>query len=83
MEVSASFFTYWGYIEILDLTNDNLSSIVGLVVKNDWFDSFYTTWKTIIANEDLNLKLSKETIDDLVQSIENLKNKLDEENIVY
>jgi hypothetical protein len=83
MEVPASFFTYWGYIQILDLAKDNLNPIVGLVVKNDWFDSFYTTWKTIIANEELNLKLSKETIDDLVQSIENLKNKLDEENIVY
>ena len=81
--LSKYFFKYWDYINALEVTKASTSSIVGVVTKNDWFDSFYTNWKVVQANEALNNKISKSTVTKLVEVIEGVKKQLDNENIVY
>lgn len=77
------FFKYWEYISTLDMTVSNTNSIVGIVAKQDWFGTFYTTWKTVQANKELNNKISEETVAEISKTIDELKIYLDNENIVY
>ncbi|RZT96588.1 hypothetical protein EV201_1226 [Ancylomarina subtilis] len=81
--MSKDFFTYWDYINALEITKANVNTIVGVVTKQNWFGTFYTNWKAVQANKALNNKISKTTVDELNKAIEDVKNHLDSENIIY
>lgn len=67
----------------MDITKASTSSIMGVVTKQDWFGSFYTSWTAMQANEQLKNKLTEAKIEELDILIEEVKNNLDNENIVY
>ena len=71
------------YINALEITKANVNTIVGVVTKQNWFGTFYTNWKAVQANKALNNKISKTTVDELNKAIEDVKNHLDSENIIY
>jgi len=77
------FFTAWDYINAFDVTKANVSSIVGLVTKQNWFGMFYNNWKLMVANQALSNRITQSKVDELNQAIEDVKNHLDSDNIIY
>lgn len=78
-----AFFTAWDYINAFDVTKANASSIVGLVTKQNWFGMFYNNWKLMVANQALSNRITQSKVDELNQAIEDVKNHLDSDNIIY
>jgi hypothetical protein len=83
LDVPEEFFVAWDYLNAFDVTKANASSIVGLVTKQNWFGTFYNNWKLIVANQALSNKITQSKVDELNKAIEDVKNHLDSENIVY
>ncbi|MCG8410919.1 MAG: hypothetical protein MI739_06525, partial [Bacteroidales bacterium] len=83
LDVPEDFFVAWDYLNTFDITKANANSIVGLVTKQNWFGTFYNNWKLMIANQALSNKITQSKVDELNKAIEDVKNHLDNENIVY
>ena len=81
--LSTQFFKMWDYINAIEVTKASASSIVGVVTKQNWFGTFYTNWKAIQANEQLENKITAAKVKELNQAINDVKNHLDNEDIVY
>jgi len=67
----------------MEITAASTNSIIGVVTKENRFSAFYTNWKFIQVNSEINTKVSKETIKQIGNIIDETKQNLDDENIVY